>query len=145
MNKFGIHIKVKNIQKSYAFYKALGFKAVFAYGSMEWQDLIKQDYPGTPTANENYEGVTFEFNDGLLEIANGHVAVKPETFKESIASSKVSCMLDSDSVDEVVEICRKNDFEIAVGPRDFPWGTREVVLRDPDGFIIVFRERNYKI
>jgi hypothetical protein len=54
-------------------------------------------------------------------------------------------MIDTDSVEKIVEICNKNDFEIAVEPKDYDWGTREVVLRDPDGFIIVFRVRKYEL
>lgn len=141
MNKFGIHIKVKDIIKSYTFYKAFGFKPVFAYGSSNWQNQIKKDFVNTPTVNENYEGVTFELNNSLLEIANGHIAVKPEVFKEDITSSKVSAMIDTDSISNIVEICNRFGFEIAVQPKDYPWGSREVVVRDPDGFILVFRTK----
>ena len=43
----GIHIKVKSFSKSLAFYKALGFKQVFAYGPRQ-------------KAHEDYNGVVFE-------------------------------------------------------------------------------------
>jgi catechol 2,3-dioxygenase-like lactoylglutathione lyase family enzyme len=142
MNKFGIHIKVKDIQKSYRFYKAFGFKPVFAYGNSKWQEQLKADFKGLATVDEKYEGVTFEFNGALLEIANGHIAVKTEVFKESISSSKVSAMVDTDSIEQIVSICKLNNIEIAVQPRTFHWGSTEVVIADPDGLIIVFREKS---
>jgi uncharacterized glyoxalase superfamily protein PhnB len=143
LNKFGVHIKVKDINKSYKFYKAFELKPVFTYGSDKWLEIVKKDFPTVGSAPEKYNGVTFELGNSLLEIADGHIAVKKETFLETITSSKVSAMIDVDSVDEVVNICNKNDFEIAVDPKDYPWGTREVVIRDPDGFILVFREAKH--
>jgi catechol 2,3-dioxygenase-like lactoylglutathione lyase family enzyme len=65
----GIHIKVKDIEKSRQFYNALGFREVFAYGPSE---MVKEDY----------SGVVFEQGGGKLEIAEGHRAVKPEVFQE---------------------------------------------------------------
>lgn len=138
LSRLGIHIKVKDFEKSYKFYKAFGFEEEFAYGP---EDFIKDfDFPKAP---ENYRGVTFNLGNAMLEIGEDHVAIKPEVFKESIKSSKVSAMVDVNSVDEVVKICNQNNFDIAKEPRTFPWGTREVVVRDPDGFILVFREKNY--
>lgn len=141
MNKFGIHIKTKDIQKSYRFYKAFRFKPFFAYGNSKWQEQVKNDFKGLTTVDENYEGITFEFNGALLEIANGHIAVKPEVFKESIPSSKVSAMIDTDSIEDIVSICKQYDIKITVEPKDYYWGTREVVITDPDGFILVFRQK----
>lgn len=137
--KFGVHIKVTNIKKSYKFYKALGFKEVFAYGPKEF---IKQ-FKNIPSAPENYRGVTFEVGTSLLEIGDGHLAVKPETFTEKIKSSKISAMLQVESIDPILKICQGNNIKIAVEPREFPWGTKEVVLKDPDGFVLVFIEKYY--
>ncbi len=139
ISKLGIHIKTADIKKSYPFYKAFGFKAIFAYGKPGWLTMLKTDFPELPTAPEEYNGVTFELNNTEFELGEGHVAVKPEVFKERIHSSKVSAMIDA-PVDEVVKICNENNFEIAAKPRIFHWGKREVVVKDPDGFILVFRE-----
>ncbi|KKR06388.1 MAG: Bleomycin resistance protein [candidate division WS6 bacterium GW2011_GWF2_39_15] len=138
--RFGIHIKVKDILESYNFYRAFDLKPVFAYGDEKWLGMLKESDSKLSTAAEKYRGVTFNVGDSLFEIADGHVAVKPEVFKLDITSSKVSAMIDVDCVDEVVEICKANSFEVAVDPVEYPWGTREVVIRDPDGFILVFRE-----
>jgi catechol 2,3-dioxygenase-like lactoylglutathione lyase family enzyme len=140
ITKFGIHIKVKDINKSYNFYKSFGLKAIFTYGNTKWIGKIKKDFPNTPNAPEKYEGVTFDIGTAVLEIANGHICVKPEVFKLDITSSKISAMVDADSIDEIVKICKKNNYKIAVGPKEFYWGTREVVIKDPDGFVLVFRE-----
>jgi catechol 2,3-dioxygenase-like lactoylglutathione lyase family enzyme len=133
--KIGVHIKCQSIEKSLQFYLALGFNPVFAYGSDEFRAQFS-----FPTAPEKYQGVSFAIGDALFEIADGHVAVKPEVFGQSVSSSKVSAYFDIASVDQFVTTCRQNNINILVEPRIFPWGTREVVVKDPDGFILVFRE-----
>lgn len=138
IKSFGIHLKVADFDKSYKFYKDFGLKEIFAYGTEDFTAKIAKQ--GIPTAPERYRGVSFDINHAVLELGENHIAIKPEVFKERISSSKVSAMLDVDSVAEVEKICQKNSYEIAVAARDFPWGTRELVVRDPDGFILVFRE-----
>lgn len=135
--KFGIHIKVKNFDKSLRFYLSFGFKPIFAYGPKSFVD----GFAVIGTAPEKYRGITFAIGDALLEIGEDHIAIKPDVFKEEIKSSKVSAMIDVESVAEVRLICEKNNFEIAKNEVDYPWGTRELVVRDPDGFILVFREK----
>ena len=136
----GVHIKCKSIENSLAFYSKLGFNPVFAYGSDEFTKQLT-----CPSAKENYCGVTFEIGGGLFEIADGHVAVKPEVFLKTIESSKVSAMFDITSVDELVSYCEKESIDIIVPVKIYPWGTKEVVLKDPDGLILVFRELIKKI
>lgn len=135
-----MHIKVKDFERSYNFYKSFGLKAVFTYGRPEWLEKVSKDFPELANADEKYEGITFELGNSLLEIANGHIAVKPEVFKEDISSPKVSAMIDVDSVQEIVDICKRNNYKISVEPKEYYWGTREVVVKDPDGFVLVFRE-----
>jgi uncharacterized glyoxalase superfamily protein PhnB len=143
LNKLGVHIKVKDFERSLKFYLAFEFKPIFIYGSSE---LLNQ-FSDISQASEKYNGITFEVGNALLEIANGHVAIKSEVFQEVINSSKISLMIDVDSVAEVRKICEENDFEIAKAEVDYPWGTREIVVRDPDGVILVFREirASYKL
>ena len=136
--KFGIHLKAKNIEDSLMFYKNFDFKEVFGYGDEKFLAKLSKSIPKAP---EKYRGVVFEIGGALLEIADGHIAVKPEVFKETIGSSKISAMVHIDSVDEVVKISKKNNYKILVQPKVFPWGTREVVVRDPDGFVLVFIEK----
>lgn len=125
INNIGIHIKVKNFNKSKEFYKNLGFKKVFEYGP---KCKVK----------ENYNGIVFEHGTAKLEIANGHVAVKSEVFNETITSSKISLMIYVDNLDDILNKCRKHNIKIAVKPKYFHWGTHEVVIKDPDGTVLVF-------
>jgi len=80
----------------------------------------------------------FEVGGTKLEIADGHRAVKAETFKEKIGSSKISLMIEVDRISEVIEVCNKAQIDIAVEPRHYYWGTLELVVKDPDGLVLVF-------
>ncbi len=135
-NKFGIHIKTKDFDSSLNFYLKFGFQPIFAYGNDEY---LKQ-FNDIGTAPEKYRGVTFEIGNALLELGEDHIAIKKEVFKEEVKSSKVSAMLDVDSLKEIRKICEENNFEIAKSEVTYSWGTKELVVRDPDGFILVFRE-----
>jgi catechol 2,3-dioxygenase-like lactoylglutathione lyase family enzyme len=132
INKIGIHINVKDFEKSKKFYLSLGFKSVFEYGP----DLKLTD----KTAPENYRGITFATPGGeaLLEIADGHVAVKDSVFEEDITSSKTSLMIHVNSVHEIMAIAKENEITLAKDPVCFHWGTTEIVIKDPDGLILVF-------
>ena len=121
----GTHIKVKDFKRSSAFYKALGFRQVFAYGPRR---KVKEDY----------NGVVFEHNGCKLEIAEGHRAVKSEVFQEKVRSSKISLMITVRKLDDILERCSRAKIPIAVRPRHYYWGTLELVVKDPDGVVLVF-------
>lgn len=131
---FGTHIKVADIEKSRKFYESLGFKAVFAYGN----DAFRASLPeGLPSAPEKYRGMTFNIGEsGVLEIAEDHVAVKDKSVsKEVIKSPKVSAMV---KVQSVVPLFTNPLVSIKFPVRHYYWGTVEVALRDPDGFVLLF-------
>lgn len=136
-SKIGVHIKVNNFYNSLKFYLKLGFKKVFAYGDEEY---IKNYASNIPHAHEKYRGMSFEIGNAVLEIADGHIAVKPEVFKEKVNSSKISLFIDTDSLSSVLQSCKENSITIVKEPTEYHWGTREMVVRDPDGVILVFRE-----
>ena len=121
----GTHIKVSNFQKSKKFYEALGFKKVF-------------EYDPDKDIKEGYNGVVFEHGDCKLEIADGHRAVKEEVFKRSMEDSKISLMVQVEDLGEITSRCKKHGIDIAVGIRHYYWGTLEVVVKDPDGVVLVF-------
>lgn len=125
INQIGVHIKVKDIKKSEAFYNALGFEEVFAYGPDK-------------AVKESYSGRVYEVGGARLEIADGHRAVARETFMELVKSSKISLMINVDGLGEIIEICKQNNIPIAVGVRHYYWGTLEMVVKDPDGVVLVF-------
>jgi len=138
VNKFGIHIKVSNFDKSYKFYKKFNFKELFAYGPKSFINKIDKKIP---TAKEKYRGLVFELGSSLFELAEGHIAVKPSVFKEDIKSSKISAMIHIDKIDNLIKICSRENIKISVPERIFPWGTKELVIKDPDGFVLVFIEK----
>lgn len=121
----GIHIKVKDFKKSVRFYKNLGFKQVFEYG------------PGKKV-QEEYNGIVYEHGGAKLEIADGHRAVKSAIFREKAQSSKLSLMIGVDSISHILDLCKRHKIPLAVGPRHYYWGTLEVVVKDPDGVVVVF-------
>lgn len=121
----GVHIKVKNFPQSLAFYKALGFKQIFAYGPHQ-------------KVREDYNGVVFEHGGAKLEIAEGHRAVKPSVFSQSVRSSKISLMIHVKSLRQTIRLCQKAGIPIAVAPRHYYWGTLELVVKDPDSTVLVF-------
>jgi uncharacterized glyoxalase superfamily protein PhnB len=132
INKLGIHIKVKNFNVSKNFYLALGFRPIFEYGpDLEFTDR---------TAPEKYRGITFATpnGDALLEVADGHIAVKQDVFEEAVHSSKISVMIQVNSIHDVLTIVKENSIEVVKDPICYHWGTTEVVLKDPDGVILVF-------
>lgn len=132
----GTHIKVSNFTKSKEFYENLGFIKVFEYGPDK--TFQKNQAGNLISVPEEYNGVTFQHGECKLEIADGHRAVKPAVFKEKLVSSKVSLMVSVDHVSDIIERCKKAEIPLAVGPRHYYWGTIEVVVKDPDGLVLVF-------
>lgn len=121
----GVHIKVADFAKSEKFYRDLGFKEIFAFGP---DREIKEDYSGT----------IFGVGGAKLEIANGHQAVKAGVFKEKVKSSKISLMIEVEKISSIIQVCKEVQIDIAVGPRHYYWGTLELVIKDPDGTVLVF-------
>ncbi len=132
----GTHIKVSDFTRSKAFYEALGFQKIFEYGP--GQTFQKDKNGNLISAPEDYHGVTFMHGGCKLEIADGHRAVKSEIFKQPITSSKVSLMINVKNIQTIINRCKKSNIPLAVGPRHYYWGTLEVVVKDPDGLVLVF-------
>lgn len=129
----GIHIKVKDIAKSREFYESIGFTPVFGYGDDEYRATLPN---GCPSAPEKYRGVTYKLSDDIeFEVADGHIAVKSEVFGEEITSSKISGMV---RVKSLVPIAEQLRDRIKFPVRKYYWGSLEIALRDPDGFVLVF-------
>ena len=129
----GIHIKVKDIAASRKFYETIGFTPVFGYGSETFRKTLPE---GCPSAPEKYQGVTYKLTNGAeLEVADGHLAAKPEVFSETITSGKISAMIRVESVVPLIEAYKE---QIKFPVRHYYWNSIEVALRDPDGFVLVF-------
>jgi catechol 2,3-dioxygenase-like lactoylglutathione lyase family enzyme len=131
----GTHLKVADVEKSREFYEGFGFKPVFGYGDDEFRANLEK--LGVSTAPEKYRGVVYEIGDAKIpfEIADGHIAVKDKAcFKEVIKSPKVSAMV---KVKSLIPILEKG-VELSFPIRKYYWGSIELALRDPDGFVLVF-------
>lgn len=48
--------------------------------------------------------------------------------------------VEDESVDDVADRAREHGAELSAEPHETPWDTREVALRDPDGYEFVFSE-----
>lgn len=125
IKSIGVHIKARDFKKSSAFYKNLGFQKVFEYGPNK-------------KVKESYNGVVYQHGGAKLELAEGHRAVKSSVFKEKVVSSKISLMINLDSIASTINRCKTHNIPLAVGPRHYYWGTLEVVIKDPDGIVLVF-------
>lgn len=130
----GTHLKVSNIERSRKFYESLGFKPVFAYGDDAFRASLPKDLPSAP---EKYRGMTFQIGENAkFEIADGHIAVKDKSaFSEVIKSPKVSAMI---NVESVVPLFSNSLVKIKFPVRHYYWGSIEVALRDPDGYVLIF-------
>jgi catechol 2,3-dioxygenase-like lactoylglutathione lyase family enzyme len=128
----GVHLKVSSIEASRAFYEGyLGFKPIFAYGDEEFLAKVPS---GTPTAPEQYHGVSYDVGGTKFEIADGHIAVSdPRVFKETLQSPKLTAMVQVKSLVPFLGSPAESGFPI----RHYYWGTVEMVVRDPDGWIII--------
>lgn len=127
LKSIGVHLKVKDFKKSHTFYQGLGFTKVFEYGP---DKKVKEDY----------SGATFQLGAAKLEIADGHRAVKPAVFQEKVSSSKISLMIEVDSLAKLIKKAEALNLTPVVPVRHYYWGKLEVVYRDPDGVILVFTE-----
>lgn len=130
----GVHIKVRSIAESRSFYEDfLELTPVFAYGDEKFLSSIPS---GVPTAPERYSGITYEIPGGAkIEIADGHIAVKePNIFTDRVVSPKVSAMI---NVVSLVPLLKKGVLGDKPKVTHYYWGTLEVVVRDPDGWVVV--------
>lgn len=118
-NVAGFVAYVKNTKKTADFYEKLGFKFdkreadhISIYLNWFWMDFHPQDKED-----------------------------KPEFQKEANLASKGAGLfiyIKVDDVDEFYKGVIKKGLKPSSEPRDWPWGNREFVLRDPDGYKLVF-------
>jgi catechol 2,3-dioxygenase-like lactoylglutathione lyase family enzyme len=115
----GFTIYVKDLEKTVEFYTMLGF------------DFKKQD---TFSATGYMNWYSINFIDASKED-------KQEFLKEAHAEIRgmgIFINLSVDDVDEAYKELVSKGIKPSSEPRDWPWGNREFVLRDPDGYKLVF-------
>ena len=118
----GITCYVKNLGKTAKFYEALGFEIkkretdhITAYSNWFWMDFLAMDKEE-----------------------------KSEFKKEAKLGNKGAgqfLYLSVESVDEFHKYLRSKGLKPSSEPRDWPWGNREFVIRDPDGYKLVIFKR----
>jgi catechol 2,3-dioxygenase-like lactoylglutathione lyase family enzyme len=118
----GFTCYVKDIKKTAGFYKALGFK------------LEKQE--------DNY--LLVRLNWFSIDFRAAASENKAEFQKEADAEPKGSGIFINISVGDVDKFHKgvlAKGLKPSSEPRDWPWGTREFVIRDPDGYKLVIFKR----
>ena len=118
----GITCYVKDLKKTSKFYEALGFE-------------IKKRDPNHITVYLNW------FWIDLVLIAKEE---KPEFLKEANLSEKGAGLFVNISVENVDDYYKgllSKGLKPSSEPRDWPWGNREFVIRDPDGYKLVFFQK----
>jgi catechol 2,3-dioxygenase-like lactoylglutathione lyase family enzyme len=118
----GITSYVKNLEKTATFYKALGF------------EIKKRD--------ENH--VTVYLNWFWMDFLLISKENKPEFQKEAHADNKgvgQFLYISVEDVDDFYKGVIAKGLKPSSEPRDWPWGNREFVMRDPDGYKLVFFKR----
>lgn len=138
----GIHLKVHDVAASRAFYEGvLGLVPTRAAGSDEFRKTLPATLPprrddGLPGSPDAWNSVTYQPSPSApLEISDGHPAVeRPEVYREPVSGPKVSAMLHAESL---VPLVRDRGARPSYPVRVYPWGTVELLLKDPDGFVVV--------
>ncbi len=114
---------VKDLQKTLKFYEAFGF------------DFKKIE--------EHH--ITGYVNWFSIDFVEANSETKEEFQKEANAKEKgagIYINLSVDDVDACYRDCLKNGFTPSSKPRDWPWGNREFVIRDPDGYkLVIFKKK----
>jgi catechol 2,3-dioxygenase-like lactoylglutathione lyase family enzyme len=115
----GFVLYVKDTAKTLEFYDKLGFR------------FDKRD-PDHLSMRLNWFWVDFHPQD-KEDI--------PEFQQEATLEPKgagIFIYISVDDVDEFYEDVKEKGLEPASEPHDYPWGNREFMLRDPDGYKLVF-------
>ena len=116
----GFALYVKNLNKTAAFYETLGFE-------------IRKREADHITAYSNWFWVDF------LAIGKDE-----RTKTDQAATNKgvgVLAYLSVDNVDEFHQYLVSKKLKTGSKPQDQPWGNREFILRDPDGYNLVIFKR----
>ncbi len=119
----GIVHYVKDIAQTTNFYKQLGF-------------IIETEQPDHLSIRLNWFWMDFHPQDK---------EDKPEFQKEANLDHKGAGLfvyISVDNVDQFYQELLNKGLHPSSEPRDWPWGNREFVLRDPDGYKLVFFKKN---
>lgn len=119
----GITCYAKDLAKTVTFYEALGF-------------LFRKKEATHATAYLNWFWIDF-VSIGLED--------KAAFLEEAKSKNKGAGLYINISVDEIDELYSElvaKGLKPSGEPKDWPWGNREFVLRDPDGYKLVFFQKS---
>lgn len=74
----------------------------------------------------------------MLKKLDGVVVLVKDTAKKCRVMLPARIYLIVDDVDETYKELLEKGLKPSSEPRDWPWGNREFVIRDPDGYKLVF-------
>lgn len=118
----GIVSYVKNIDTTAKFYENLGF-------------IITKNEP---------EHLSIRLNRFWIDFHPQDKEDKPEFQKEANLQNKGAgtfLYIKVENVDEFYSGVLEKDLEPSSEPKDWPWGNREFILRDPDGYKLIFFQK----
>lgn len=118
----GFTCYVSDLAATAQFYEALGFR----FGNQE---------PDTITIYLNWFSVKFV----AIASEDSSEFIKEATIVPKGAGMYINIKVDN--VDEFYEGVLAKGLKPSSKPRDWPWGNREFVLRDPDGYKLVFFQK----
>lgn len=119
----GIICLVKDLEKTTGFYETLGFD-------------FKKRTPGTSaTAYLNWFWIEFLLEDRVVT----------NEFKDDVRVPNKGAghyvHINVENIDEFHKAVLAKGLKPSSEPQDFPWGHREFVLHDPDGYKLVFFQK----
>jgi catechol 2,3-dioxygenase-like lactoylglutathione lyase family enzyme len=118
----GLVLYVEDVAKTTAFYESLGFR-------------IGEQNETDAKVYMNWYSIAFR----------AQTAENKEEFKKEAKStprgSGIFICVNVDDVDEFYTGVIDKGMKPSSEPRDWPWGNREFVLRDPDGYKLVFFQK----
>jgi len=119
MNRTGVELHVADVERSLAFYEALGFKV-----ARRWEDWIRLDREGAD----------------LVLFGDAYVRGKDHYFTPHIDRSPrgvgVEIVIEVDDVDALLPRARELGGEAPDQGNDMPWGQRVAHIKDPDGNVV---------
>jgi catechol 2,3-dioxygenase-like lactoylglutathione lyase family enzyme len=121
----GITCYVKNLTKTSKFYETLGFE-------------IRKREADHITAYSNWFWIDF------LAIDKNEQAERYGRVKGADLGNKGAGLflyISVDNVDEFHQAMLSKGLKPSTKPQDQPWGNREFIIRDPDGYRLVFFKR----
>jgi catechol 2,3-dioxygenase-like lactoylglutathione lyase family enzyme len=121
----GITCYVKNLTKTSKFYETLGFEIrkreadhITAYSNWFWIDFLAID--------KNEQAERYGRAKGA-DLGN--------------KGAGLFLYISVDNVDEFHQAMLSKGLKPSTRPQDQPWGNREFIIRDPDGYRLVFFKR----